>query len=325
MTGPVNGFYTVTMPGVVVPTTGKMFTGGVGFTYSLASTPPITQVDLAPYPYVEVGASGTVNGLTVSVPAGKSVGFGGLIVPGLDIYKVGTNFTGRRVIVSNAKCNACHVSIGAAPTFHAGQRNDGPSCAWCHTPNRTSSGWSANSKDFIHALHAGRIRTVPFHWHAVAPGQDFSGVGFPSALDTCKACHEGQTYDFTLAANINAVPNMLDSAVGVGTYNRDPVANPTGWFSISPYVTADGVFNYGAGFAFNAGTGVITQAADTNLVKTPIVSACSACHDAPIAIAHMESNGGAFYKARSVVGVGTEACLICHGKGKIVAITNMHK
>jgi OmcA/MtrC family decaheme c-type cytochrome len=287
---------------------------------------------------VAPGASGTVNGLAVTVPAGKSVGFGGLIVPALDQYKVGTGFTARRAIVSNAKCNACHVSIGAAPTFHAGQRNDGPSCSWCHNPNRTSSGWSANSKDFIHALHAGRIRTVPFNWHAVAPGDDFSGVGFPSALDTCKACHEGQTYDFTLAANINAVPNMLDSVVATGTFDTNQVANPGGWFSISPYVAVTKYLDplvpdaatavktdYGAGFAFNAGTGVTTQAADTNLVKTPIVSACSACHDAPIAIAHMESNGGAFYKARSVVGVGTEACLICHGKGKIVAITQMHK
>ena len=316
LTGPdATGLYTATLTGITVPAGSTQFTGGVGFTYSLAGTPPLTQIDLPAYPYAAPGdVNKIINGLIVNVPAGKAIGYGGLIVPAQDQYKVGTGFTARRTIVSNAKCNACHVSIGAAPTFHAGQRNDGPSCSWCHNPNRTSAGWSANAKDFLHSLHAGRIRTVPFNWHATAPGEDFSGVGFPSALDTCKACHEGQTYDFTLPANLNAVPSMLDSTVASGAITVN--------FQTSPYVTAQ---DYGVGFSFNGNTGVTVQAAGTNLVKSPIVSACSACHDAPIAIAHMELNGGAFYKARSGVDSQTEACLICHGKGKIVAITNMHK
>jgi OmcA/MtrC family decaheme c-type cytochrome len=344
ISGPTaSGFYTITLTGATVPTSARMFTGGVGYTYSLSSTPPITQINLAAFPYVAPGATGTVNGASVTVPAGKSIGYGGLIVPALDKWKVGTNnagaaFTGRRDVVANDKCNACHVSIGVAPTFHAGQRNDGPTCSWCHTPNRTSSAWSANAKDFLHALHAGRIRTVPFTWHAVAPGEDFSGVSFPSALDTCQACHLAGTYDFSAAATRAALPNMLDSTVATGTYDSNPIANPTGWFSISPYVAVTRYLdpanpdpatavttNYGANFSFNAGTGVTTQAADTNLVKSPIVSACSACHDDPVAIAHMELNGGSFYQTRAVADGSTEACLICHGPGKIAAIAQMHK
>jgi OmcA/MtrC family decaheme c-type cytochrome len=326
ITGPdATGFYTITLTGVQVPASAVMFTGGVGYTYSLSGTPPLTQINLAKYPYVAPGASGTINDLAVTVPAGKAVGYGGLIVPALDISKVGTGFTGRRAIVANAKCNACHVSIGAAPTFHAGQRNDAPSCAWCHTPNRTSSAWSANAKDFIHSLHAGRIRTTPFNWHATAPGQDFSGVGFPAALDTCQACHIAGAYDFSAAATQAAFPNMLSSTVATGTYNIDPVTNPTGWFSISPYVVADGATNYGAGFAFSNVTGAITPAAGTTLVKSPIVSACSACHDSAAALGHMESAGGSFYAPRSVESVTVEQCLLCHGPGKIKAIGQVHK
>jgi OmcA/MtrC family decaheme c-type cytochrome len=326
LVGPdASGFYTITLTAVQVPAGASMFTGGVGFTYSLASTPPITQINLAKYPYVAPGASGTVNNVAVTVPAGKSVGYGGLIVPAPDVYKVGTGFTGRRVIVANAKCNACHVSIGVAPTFHAGQRNDGPSCSWCHNPNRTSSGWSANAKDFLHSLHAGRIRTTPFNWHATAPGEDFSGVGFPAALDTCQACHLAGTYDFSAAGTQSAFPSMLVSTVGVGTYNTDPITNPTGWYSISPYVDGTAATNYGAGFSYNAGTNVTVAAAATTLVKSPIVSACSACHDAPAAVAHMESNGGSFYAPRSVEAASVEQCLICHGPGTIKAIGQVHK
>jgi OmcA/MtrC family decaheme c-type cytochrome len=362
LAGPdASGFYTITLTGVQVSAAARMLTGGVGFTYSLSSTPPLTQVNLTKYPYVAPGASGTVNGTPVTIPAGKAVGYGGLIVPAADVWKVGNAVTtgtqtvgsggaggqtpcttaapctcttanpcyplgARRTIVANSKCNGCHVSIGAAPTFHAGQRNDGPSCTWCHNPNRTSSGWSANAKDFLHSLHAGRIREVPFNWHASAPGEDFSGVGFPAALDTCTACHVTGGNDFSNAAVQSQFPNMLDSSVGVGVYNSDPVTNATGWFQISPYVVSDNVFNYGAGFSYNAGTNVTTQAAATTLVKSPITSACSACHDSPAQIAHMETNGGSFYQTRTVAAGRVEQCLICHGPNSgDEAIGKVHK
>ena len=51
------------------------------------------------------------------------------------------------------KCQTCHVALGATPSFHAGQRNDGPTCVFCHTANRTSGGWQVNSKGFIHCRH----------------------------------------------------------------------------------------------------------------------------------------------------------------------------
>ena len=95
---------------------------------------------------------------------------GGLIVIAEDVQKAagGTIGAARRAIVEDKRCNACHEELGAFTTesFHAGQRNDGTTCSWCHTPNRTSSGWSADSTSFIHAIHASSKREKPFTWHA---------------------------------------------------------------------------------------------------------------------------------------------------------------
>jgi OmcA/MtrC family decaheme c-type cytochrome len=66
-----------------------------------------------------------------------------------------TGYTARRVVVDTDKCESCHEQLGTAVDFHGGARNDGTSCAICHNPSRTSSGWSANASTFIHGIHAG--------------------------------------------------------------------------------------------------------------------------------------------------------------------------
>jgi OmcA/MtrC family decaheme c-type cytochrome len=310
------GFYTVVLTNVVVPDNATMVTGGVGYTYSLASTIPLTQVNLPAYPYTPVNKQG------------------GLIVPAADVYKVATSYTGRHVVIDNNQCLKCHVALGAAPTFHAGQRNNGPTCSFCHNPNRTSSGWAANAKDFIHAIHGARKRTVDFNWHAAAPGDSFADVEFPGPLNNCTACHVAADYDFSSAASAAAVPNMLVSTAATGKLDANPQTNPNGWFSISPYVVADGVTDYGLGFSTSkeatrtCSTSAPCQADPTTLVKSPLTAACSACHDSPLAVDHMETMGGSFYKPRGEVlapGAKQEECLLCHGPGKIAAIADVHR
>ncbi len=315
MTGPdANGFYTIRLTGVQIPSTATMLTGGVGYTYSLSGTPPLVQTNLADYPW------------TPDVPAnGKAQG--GLSVPPPNVFKVATGFTGRRAIVDNDKCNSCHGQLGVAPgeSFHGGQRNDGPSCSFCHNPNRTSAGWSAGSKYFIHAIHAGRKRTTPFTWHAAEVGPGFDEVEFPGTLNTCTTCHLPGTFDFTATASANAVPNMELTTVATGKFNSDPLVNST-FFTLSPYVIADGVTDYGNGFSFNAGTGATTQGNPANLVISPITGACAACHDSTVAINHMKANGGQFYAPRTTVLAGPpEQCLICHGPGRVAAVGEVHQ
>ncbi len=307
------GYYTIRLTGVQIPASATLFTGGVGYTYSLASAPPLVQTNVAEYPW------------TPSSPAdGKAQG--GLSVPAPNVWKVATGFIGRRTIVDNAKCKNCHGTLGVSPSFHAGQRNDGPTCSFCHTPNRSSAGWAASSKYFIHAIHAGRKRVAPYTWHAAAVGAGYNEIEFPGTLNTCTTCHAPNTFDFTNAGNLAAVTNMELTTVAAGRLDANPLTNSS-YYTVSPYVAMDGVTDYGAGFAFNAATGVTTQAAGSTLVMSPITAACASCHDSSAAVDHMKANGGRFYALRSTVlapGAPGEQCLICHGPGRVAAIGVVH-
>jgi OmcA/MtrC family decaheme c-type cytochrome len=308
------GYYTIKLTGVQIPSTAKQLTGGVGYTYSLSSAPPLVQTNHPDYPW------------TPNVPAdGKAQG--GLSVPAPNVWKVATGYTGRRPIVDNAKCNACHGLLGVTPSFHAGQRNDGPTCSFCHTPNRTSSGWAAGSKYFIHAIHAGRKRSVDFTWHAIAAGPGYDEIEFPGTLNHCTTCHVANTYDFVSSTNLASLANQQFTTVATGIYNSDPLLNSS-YYTLSPYVVADGVTSYGNGFSYNAATNVTVEAAGTTLVLSPITGACAACHDSTIAIDHMTANGGWFYEPRAAAlapGAPKEQCMICHGPGRVAAIGVVHQ
>jgi hypothetical protein len=86
--------------------------------------------------------------------------------------------------------------------------------------------------------------------------------------------------------------------------------------------------NYGAGFSVSTLTGTATQAAGTTLVISPIMTACSSCHDSPTAIDHMKGNGGHFYEPRSTAldpAAPKEQCMMCHGPGRVAAIGAVHQ
>jgi OmcA/MtrC family decaheme c-type cytochrome len=343
-----SGFYTVTLKNQTVADNAVMLTGGIGYTYGLTSTPPLVQID------IPAATKAVMPYFTAYDPVTKQ---GGLSVASPDVWKVGTGYTGRRVLVDNAKCNACHGQLGVAPTFHAGQRNDGPTCAWCHKPNQTSGGWSANAKDFIHALHAAPVRTNAFNWHASAPGQNYGDVTFPGRVSDCEACHVPGGYDFSVFGS--AAPNMLPSTVGTGKYNND---DNTVNFTYSPFILAAGISNdasyaadvgYGSGWATSGtvnygqqyvyASGSTTTVActvsapctctvsapcdanPTTLVVSPVTAACAACHDDPAALSHMKQNGATFYGTRAQFAANAEQCLICHGPTSVAPIADVHR
>jgi len=304
-----DGTYTVTLTGVNVPA--NMLTGGIGYTYSLTATQPLTQINLDRYPYVP-------NAATVNAGVG---GVGGLSVPPANQWKVATGSTGRRLIVDTAKCNACHGGLGVKPTFHAGQRNDAQTCTFCHNVNRTNSGWPVNINYDVHAIHNGNSgqRKNKFSWEASA-GAKFWEVGYPGQLRNCEGCHITGMFDYSAATSSAAVPNLLmttAAASATATAATLPVITtgsetvPGTYFS--PYLKPSTI--YGAGFSYtaNATGGVAVQGADTNQVLSPISAACSGCHDAPVAKAHMEANGGTVFGTRGDAKAKTESCLVCHG------------
>jgi OmcA/MtrC family decaheme c-type cytochrome len=90
---------------------------------------------------------------------------------------------------------------------------------------------------------------VPFNWHAPSATKGYYQVTFPAVLNRCEMCHLPGTYDFSKASTTAALPNMLYSTVGQGRYNSNPATNPSGYFSISPYVVSDNSVDYGFGFS----------------------------------------------------------------------------
>lgn len=307
-----DGYYTATLTGVTIPANAKILTGGLGYSYSLTSTQPLTQTNVAGYPMKACGVAANGNKC------------GGLSVPAPNVVKVAAGYTGRRAIVDNANCNTCHQKLGmfTEASFHAGQRNDGESCAWCHNPNRASSGWSADSTSFVHAIHGASKRAVKFNWHATAD-ESFANIGFPGDLKRCETCHKPGTYDFSASASSSAVASRLFRTVANGTLAAG--------VSTSPYITVG--TNYGSGFAYDAAKGTVTaESAGTTLVNSPIATACFSCHDGDMASQpgtkvkdHIELMGiGSIYKPRSTALAKSEQCLLCHGSTGIVPIKAAH-
>jgi OmcA/MtrC family decaheme c-type cytochrome len=344
-----DGYYTATLTGIIIPADAVMVTGGVGYSYNVRSTLPLTQTNLPAYP-------ATKTTLTTGITAGMPNAYGGLIVVAPNVQKVASagcvdasptptgvcldannqaaasgKFVGRRAIVEDKRCNACHQELGTftEEAFHGGQRNDGTTCSWCHTPNRNSSGWTAQTDNMTHAIHGADRRTVDYSWHAICPTgatklddcKGFWEIVYPGVLARCEQCHLPGTYDFTASTSANAV--------GLGADGKDKrqfrtVASGTVAANLlkSPYVVAG---SYGAGFSFNATTGITTPADGTTLVTSPTVTACVGCHDSSLAISHMQVNGGSFYAARSTNPQATvEQCFICHATGRTAGIKEMH-
>lgn len=307
-TGPdASGYYTATLA-AVVPDAAKMVTGAIGINYN-----GFVQLGLAAYP----------KGIRLREPA--------------FVMKQADGFTGtaaRRTIVSNAKCNNCHGQLGVSPSFHSGARNNGEGCALCHTANNSTGhtgaaysfggGWNVGIKNLVHSIHGSAKRAQAFTYEATAANPNgFKEVTYPGVLSNCEQCHVAGSYDFSLAANAAAVPNLLWT-----TEAKTDMSNPTNaaTLGLSPWITS-------------LGKGQTNYTAD-NLVTSPVTSACFGCHDSSIAVSHYQLNGGTVYGlastvsngvARPAVGTTTtfgftkvETCMVCHASGKVADIKTVH-
>ena len=352
LTGPdADGYYTVTLTGVTIPDTAVMLTGGLGYTYSTPSTMPLTQTNLIDYPVKDATANGLLGSADIAA-AGNAFQpnkTGGLIVVAPDVQVVGTGFTGRREIVDDKRCNNCHQELGAfnQSQFHGGQRNDGSTCSWCHTPNRSSQGWSVDSTNFVHAIHGALKREKKFTYYAPSTEDGFWKIGYPGVLKNCEACHVPGSYDFSNPASKSAAglsggtDKRLFRYAATGNLNStDPLVQ----FRYSPYVTLN--TNYLTGPTFCATTttsgtcsgvtaGTVVAGASNNLIETPTATVCFACHDSTTAKqiadqsetprAHMVRYGAQIYAARGAANpVQTETCLTCHGPTNTANIKAAH-
>jgi OmcA/MtrC family decaheme c-type cytochrome len=303
-----NGYFTFTM-------TGK---AGAPITIPTAVTTPATAASMV---------TGLIVGRFTKVADGTSL---------LAVLKtkVATGYTGRRAIVDKTKCESCHEQLGQAPVFHSGERNDPTACAFCHTPNEindgnqtANAGWPGATNTFIHGIHGASKRSVPFTWAGwhFTSTDNASNIEYPGILKNCEACHLAGTVNMSATANAAAVPNMLYTTASAGNSTTITTAGSGGTdatWSISPWINS--ATDYGLPASVSI-TGTVTEAATTTLVNSPMASACFACHDTALAKAHMESNGGSVYEARSTAILKTETCLVCHGAGRLADVAVVHQ
>jgi len=324
LTGPDgSGFYTLTLVNKVIPANAKMLTGALG--------------------YAAMFQTNVVGFERTCPPSGAANCSNGLNVTAQDVSITATGFTARRITAEADRCSTCHAKLGifAETTFHSGQRNDPKMCAMCHNPNRTSSGWSADSTAFVHGIHGSSKRVVPYNWHSVVTDANgvslrssalltgteivstFAEIGFPGNLNNCLNCHAPGGYDFS--AGLSQVQNRLHRTTAAGTL---AAPNTVGSLSLSPYVTAGATY----GTVYNSSTNVAGGQEAASLVNSPIANTCFGCHDGQTTAdpslsvkAHIESNGGgSIYQTRATALTRQESCLLCHGPTQVVPIKGAH-
>jgi OmcA/MtrC family decaheme c-type cytochrome len=259
LTGPdTSGYWTATLTAasLKVPTSGvnkaAMVTGAIigNFTQvDFNATKTAGLIDIT----TDLGKKWNTCNTTVS----PTICPNGTANPGLflktPLAKIGakldtTAYSLRRVVVDTNKCESCHEQLGAAVEFHSGARNDATSCAICHNPNRTSSGWAANASTFIHGIHAGTDlasvtaitktggsgianvgvpgtgaggaglgynsgkRYIPFSWHragtATVPTWNAAAMVYPGILKRCENCHVPNAVNFG-ASGSSLLPTLL--------------------------------------------------------------------------------------------------------------------
>jgi OmcA/MtrC family decaheme c-type cytochrome len=334
MTGPDgSGYYALTMTGVTMPASANMIYGGIGFNDGAGTTNmPLTQTNVAGYAILAANASSVpvtttvaASGVTATNAADVVKGYkGGLNVPATPVTKLVSGTlpagfaaqTARRSIVDKKLCDNCHNSLGTFTfaSFHGAQRNDPDRCILCHDANRTNNGWNVSSNAHVHAIHSAAKRQADngpnFTWTAKdatggttgAAADGFFNIGYPGILRNCQSCHLPNTVNFGATANAAQATNLAFRTVCSGATPMGGVAGATAT-TMSPYVVAGTVC--GTGFSASLATGVITNAAGTTLVNSPITNACFSCHTTSTAKNHMVNNGGALYKSRNDVAGGT--------------------
>jgi OmcA/MtrC family decaheme c-type cytochrome len=295
------GLYTAVIGGgtanntnALVPANAAMVTGYMIGSFTQTNAEPATNLDL--------------NG-----DGDKLDGFSNLAKA---VYKVANGYTGRRQIVSDAKCSACHEQLGFEPDFHSGARNNGQICNICHNPLRNNKSWSGNQKDFIHGIHAGGgsgvgfgIRTNRFGWHGEL---SFWLTTYPSNLSNCEACHLPGTYDFSASQYTDNFGELITRLLPSTASNSNVTAGTIAGYEAAPPWVVPGNYSDAGGDK------------SANLVVSAITSPCLGCHDSPPAVSHFRLNGAQIYVPRSSYVPGTEACLVCHGPDREFAIHDMH-
>jgi len=208
----------------------------------------------------------------------------------------------RRTVVALAKCNSCHFDLLA----HGGTRKSPEYCVLCHTPDKLADQNaprfevaattipSVSFKVLVHKLHTGDQLSqgyvvggypAPTPPNPAGTPVDFGKVQYPGDLRACWACHEATSYLPPLPSGL--LPTVTSQVLTCADPTRD-----AGAYCITPAIVDGGM-----------------------TLLSPLSAACTACHDAPSAVAHAQAN---------TAPDGAEACLVCHGQGQPWDVQTVH-
>jgi len=164
----------------------------------------------------------------------------------------------RASLVSEEKCNACHVQI----SVHGQNRNGDPqACLVCHNP---SSGWSDDDQiagpiamgAFVHRIHAGKMPA-------------FAEITYPQDLGNCEACHVSGSY---YTARTEAIGISTGPGADTALYTDDTWDTATAG-------TCGACHDSGPAQAhMEQNGGAFGVAGGQTLAPSPSTEACTVCH-----------------------------------------------
>jgi len=199
-----------------------------------------------------------------------------------------------KVAADKESCNGCHQSLSvhnvkdSAIDYHAAI--DFNQCTSCHNATRISfyGGRPGDLKSHVHSFHAGADSTSD---HNI-------GSPYPDDISNCNACHSEGQFD---------LPLKMNSRASAAPSGGDPV-----FISATAVVCSSCHIKVPAGYIDPAQPGysnspdVVISAEDQSLIT------------------HMVTNGAVFASPNFEDANIVEACAVCHGPGKSVALEKVH-
>ena len=200
----------------------------------------------------------------------------------------------RRVVVEDQRCGNCHGEFSKGFSIHGNLRNQTEYCVLCHNPNNSdvarrqrdpaavAAGSPVTSIDFkvmIHKIHRGEnLEQQPYLIYGFGPPPQNYGI------------------------------NNFGEVRFPGDLRNCATCHATGTYLLPPF----------PGTALGKQEGHLDPATGQLVVDGrlgPIMSVCTACHDADDAMAHAETQ---------TAGSGAEACPVCHEEGRAFAVSILH-
>lgn len=241
-------------------------------------------------------------------------------------------------IATAAKCQACHADFGM---HGSGSRISNPNmCIACHNPNLTSSGntlksgtaaavaiVNANNQARLQAETSNNLKELA---HGIHSGYFTGEKKFIRGGNVTTGASSGQSNEFEFAMDVVDLVIGSDCTkchAGTSYYPRATGALPT----TSKIRSTDSTEAELLGMDTSDLADAMIAARNTvganpqDYVIGHMAASCNQCHSDATAIAHMNQHGGQIEVRRNTYNPAAQACLLCHGAGKVADIKAVHK